>query len=232
MSTGKLTSFIVDLQKSRTARRGTPSANVSLDIGTKLGKLTVSNLARFRQQGVMNYECTCECGQVVTLNYNEVKKRETAGQGCLSPMCDVSKDESDLLKTDMDTCIKDQFRRMILYSGDTTCEEWGGTGSLLDLGSAYENFYEHMQELGAEETNGYWFPYRVSRSGLYEPGNVDVSKKDRMAGKRGEKLFLYEENILSVKEAATILGCEEEDILTLQEAMISDEDIYESLVPL
>jgi len=225
----ELTEFIVNLHKSRKARKEGRQSNVSLSIGTLIGKLTVKDLKFSDVDSFVTYDCECECGGTVELTYAEVKDRAEKGKGCLGPMCEIAKEE-DLVFTDMDECLKDQFRRMIVYHSNRVCEEWGGSGSDLDLGSAYENFYFYVMELGATKDNGYWMPYRLMAKYPFEPGNVDIGIKDKMKGKRGEKLFIYEDNLISIEEASEIMGCEPQEILTLQEAMIADEDIYESFI--
>lgn len=221
--------FIVNLQKSRAARKSKRVSRVSMDIGDVLGKLIIKSLETNHAGNFLMYNCECKCGGLVTLSYAEIKKRKSQNKGCLGPMCDVAEGEDSIL-VNMDECLRDQFRRMLVHTPDKVCNDWGGLGTDLDLYSAYENFYEHMVELGATKENGYWMPYRLFPKGMYEPGNVDIGNKDRMKGKRGEQLFVYEQNLLSVKEASEILGCDVEEILTLQEALIDDEDIYESLI--
>lgn len=226
---GELVDFIVGLQKSRKAREGQPKIRVSLDAGSIIGHLTILSLVRRSTNSVVTYNCLCECGNEVELNYNQIKKREKADEGCLLPKCSISKEE-DQVFTDLESCLKDQFRRLHVYCEDQLDELWGGQESILDLPSAFEYFCNHVKKLGATEDNGKWWIYRINKSHPYEIGNIKLGKSNSIAGTVGEHVFLYEDDIISIEEAAEILDCTEEDILTLQDAMISDEEIIESLI--
>lgn len=227
---GELTEFIVNLQKSKEARSTRKNVSMSLNIGNIYGRLTIKDMTRLKGHGIITYRCTCECGNEVDLTHHEVKRRAILDQGCMEFDCSVHADIAiDKLPIgNMEGCLLDQFRRMIAYHGGQTCEDWGGSDSHLDMASALENFTEFMQELGATKDNGYWMAYRIDNRRPYEPGNVDVGRVDKMSGVSGEHVFLYENNLISVEEAAEIFGCEIEDIITLQDAMISDDDICES----
>lgn len=232
---GQLTEFIVNLHRSQKARKGNEKLadpSNSPGIGSVLGRLKILDMGRHEFTRTLMFSCECECGNKVDLNNLELKRRSELDQGCMEFDCTVHSDVdiSSLPIGNMNTCILDQFRRMSNYYHDQVCDEWGGRGNRFDRASAYESFLEHVTELGATKDNGYWFIFRIDNRRPFEPGNVDVGRKDYLPGEPGERRFMYEGNLLTVEEAAEIMGCEYSELIQLQDAMISDDDIFESLI--
>ncbi len=227
---GVITNFIIELHRSKAekvARKISTGDPIFIprEIKAMAGKLTLSDAVIVN--GLTKYNCTCTCGNSISLDYSQLMYRNKRGSGCLLPECTFSTGK-DLILTDMNSCFKDQFKRMLAYYPEEVCSDWGGL-NILDLPSAYENFYSYVQDMGADPSVQKWHIRRIKDNDKFCPGNIELSTSDRLEGTAGVGIFSYENNVLNLKEATEILGCTEEDILNLQEAMISDEDIYESL---
>ena len=59
------------------------SAGYYYEPGTRFGRLTVIRLLPHNEKGILNYECQCDCGNIVSVTSQNLRRGATNSCGCL-----------------------------------------------------------------------------------------------------------------------------------------------------
>ena len=135
-----------------------------IEIGTKVGKLTVGAPVRREGRRGVFYQCTCDCGTETTV-YAGHLRAAAKSCGCVRNGGKRSHGMSHTpeyraWENARSRCINPRNRKYPDYGGRgiTMCQEWS---------SSFKAFFDHM---GVRPSNLHSLD-RINTDGAYEPGN-------------------------------------------------------------
>lgn len=176
--------------------------------GQKFGRLTVLEEAGRAGGGVL-WKCQCDCGNIVNVRSNHLRRGAQVSCGCYSRKIHASHGKS---RTDIHhvwQCMKDrclnpnaQEAKHYIDRGIKVCDEW------LD----FNNFYEWAM------ANGYKKGLsldRIDNDGNYEPSNCRWATAKQQCRNRSNNVVLtWNGESHCVSEWAEILGINKTTIFT------------------
>lgn len=190
-------------------------------VGETFGRLTV--LSRAESQGMRTFwNCRCDCGNVLSVSGNLLKRGHTKSCGCLA---------SELFKTRSTTHGKSGTREFRIWSAmHTRCKNknstgyanYGGRGiSVCERWASFDNFYSDM---GESPPN--FSIERKNTNGNYEPGNcIWADKTTQARNTRANRIIEFNGNSRCLIEWANDLEIDQSSLRerlanwTLEEAL-------------
>ena len=141
--------------------------------GHKFGRLKVLKMVGCNKWGEAMWLCECECGNLVSVTSNNLRRLHTRSCGCLQKEAASSSNTThgkrgtklypawNMMK---DRCSNQNSKAYKNYGGRgiRVCEEWK---------NSFQAFYDYVSKLPHFNEKGYSLD-RINNDGNYEPNNV------------------------------------------------------------
>lgn len=177
-------------------------------IGKKYGRLIVLNKEPSQKTRSTMWKCQCECGNIVVVRADSLKRKLTQSCGCL---CKEKITKHNMCKTKLyiawdamkQRCYNKNNKRYKHYGGRgiKICDEW------LDKENGFINFYNwSMQNEYADNLT----IDRIDVNGNYEPDNCRwITNKEQQSNKTNNHFITYNNETHTITEWGKIYNINE-----------------------
>lgn len=173
--------------------------------GQRFERLLVTKPIRITDVEALHYECLCDCGNVVIVRAQNLRKGLTRSCGCLRK--ETSK-KVNLQHGMSHTSIHNVWMGMLGRCENPTNQaykDYGGRGiKVCERWHSFENF---LEDVGLPPQTGLSLDRFPNNDGDYEPGNVRwATKKEQANNRRSSKLLTFEGQTMTYAQWEDYLG--------------------------
>ena len=182
--------------------------DVTVLVGARLGRLIVLARAGARAapnaRQSANWECRCDCGQIVVRTTDQLRRAQRLSCGCDRPKPIVRMPEYACWAAMRDRCTRPKNSHYRLYGGMgvTVCARW------------FDSFHAFLEDVGPRPSPKHTLDRYPDPNGNYEPGNVRwATPVEQSQNRRNTRLAVVGGTAMRVAEAALALGISEKAVL-------------------
>lgn len=188
---------------------------MKLNVGDKVGRLTVLDVYKINVNGKNRYycKCKCDCGNIVDVRMDSIslEKRKTRSCGC------YAKENSSILKSTHkhthSITYKSWFSmKQRCYNPKNPSYKHYGKRGIYVCDRWIHSFENFLEDMGERPSLSYSLD-RIDSNGIYEPSNCKWSTmKEQQNNKTNNVRITIDGNEYSFQELAEIYGTNEHRI--------------------
>lgn len=201
--------------------------------GHRYGRVTVNKIQMRRSGERREYRFECRCGSSGFLDAKGLLALQALDSGCLSFDCSESPIRIKCWYNPR-YALWVQLSHALSRYPDEVCNEWGGNAYTgLPSADPTAGFDTLLAEIGSliSVEDGRWWLVRVNSAAPWSCFNVrlqDVPSKDLFS--RGEPLVRYGSAVMTIPEAANLIGVEASTAFDIHEAVADSDTFFDELL--